>query len=175
MYALIYDNKIVDISIEKFATVANMEWVVCPDQAEVGDSYVSGQIPDTKPARTVAQARSEKLAELSAFRYAKEVGGFDYQGVLVDTSRVSQQMMIAARTMAKEKKANNEWYTFSWKAKNGWYQLTCDNIISMADAVALYVQHCFSEENRIGVIISGLTSVVEIDAMDYMSQWRDIR
>ena len=103
-----------------------------------------------------------------------QVIGTKEPGVGIATDRVSQQMIAAARTLAKEKKAQNLWYTFDWKATTGWVNLNCDQVIAIGDAVAAHVQNCFSQEKVFADIIDGLASKKDIEEIDYVSPWVDL-
>lgn len=174
MFALIYDNKVIQVEGNAFDVAPPLFWVECNGNVVVGDIYdvESGSVKSSSASQTLAEAISLKLVELGTYRYSKETAGVLYNNMQIDTSRDSQQMLSSARTIARDKKANNVFYTVDWKAGNGWYTLNSDQIIAMSDKVAEHVQSCFTQEKKFATIIKGLTSINEVLAYDFITPWK---
>ena len=60
MYALILDNKIVDVSETKFGVSESLSWIDCPDNCKAGEwTLVNGvpTAPPPAPEKTYSQKR----------------------------------------------------------------------------------------------------------------------
>lgn len=113
--------------------------------------------------RPLAACKITRLTDLGALRYQKETGGIEIGEMQIATDRETQGVLTAARTLAKENPA----YTVNWKAALGLFvTLDAPTIISIADAVALHVQACFTREmelsNQIGAA-ANLDLLLDID------------
>jgi hypothetical protein len=101
---------------------------------------------------------------LASYRYDKEVGGVTVGGIPVATDRETQSKLIAARILAKED-AN---YSVDWKGTGGFVTLDAATIISVADAVATYVQACFTREK---VLAQAISDAADPSAVDITTGW----
>jgi len=96
-------------------------------------------------------------------RYSKEIGGITVDGMTIDTSRTSQAQIQGAYSIAQA----NSSATFQWKTGAGQFTtLTAAQIISMAQAVAAFVQSCYAQEaSVVSQINSGtLTTIAQVKA-----------
>ncbi|WP_306006452.1 DUF4376 domain-containing protein [Aquicoccus porphyridii] len=106
--------------------------------------------PETKQARR----RAEKFAKLADLRWKRETGGISLEGGMrVNTSRESQAQ-IAASVQSIEAGLLTE--PVDWKLETGWVELTADQILTIAQAVADHVQRCFAAERRVAARMESL-------------------
>lgn len=85
-------------------------------------------------------------------RYGREVAGIDVDGVLFDTSRDGQALLMGAALHAI---ADPE-YVCVWKAKSGVVELTATKLIAVAKAMRAHIQGCFDRERELlGALESG--------------------
>lgn len=140
------------------------------EQREQSLVFSDGKVTRTFAAVDVAldRAKNQAKEKLAAKRYDVETGGISVGDVTVDTTRESQMMIMAARTLAKED-AN---YTVNWKtADDTFATLDATTIIAVADAVRVHVQACFDNEKTLLEAINASTSVDALRAVDVESGW----
>lgn len=100
-------------------------------------------IPYTLTLRQPADVFADKLAQLAALRYEKEVAGVVIDGATIKTDRESQAAIAATYLSLKDGILNG----VRWKGKNGWVSLTLPQARAIAKAVAEHVQACFQRES----------------------------
>ena len=102
----------------------------------------AGQIVENDLAPTLEELKAAKSAEIAAARYAEEISGIMLAGAQIRTDRESQALITGAALAA----TNDEDYTVTWKAANGFVTLTAEQIIAAAQAVRAHVEACFERE-----------------------------
>jgi len=108
-----------------------------------------------------------KLADLAAYRFAKETEGVIFSGALIRTDLESQAMINGAVAYANLNPA----VVIDWKAANGWVQIDKDTIEAIGNAVGAHVQACYSQERVHAEAIAALTTPEEIAAYDFTTGW----
>jgi Domain of unknown function (DUF4376) len=108
-----------------------------------------------------------KLEELATYRYEKEIGGTNFFGVQLDTSRQSQSLIIGARLAAMA----NSSYVVNWKAASGWTTLDANTIIVISDAVRAHVQGCFDVEKTHSEAMTAIVDAFELMTYDFTTGW----
>lgn len=109
------------------------------------------------------KAKANKLAELASNRYNKEIGGLLVGTITVSTDRESQAMLHVACTRAEKGTITNP---IKWKGASGWATIQPADIISVADAVTLFVEGLFEQEYNKAVLIEACTTIEEVNAVD---------
>lgn len=109
------------------------------------------------------KAKANKLAELAANRYNKEVGGLLVGTITVSTDRESQAMLHAACTRAEKGTITNP---IKWKGASGWATIQPADIISVADAVTLFVEGLFEQEYNKSLLIEACATIEEVNEVD---------
>jgi hypothetical protein len=175
-YALVIDDQVVEE--RNYATppavklvnnkpmLREIEEVTAPYDPETQTYTISRTITNTKVIDTWVVTDKPReaidarlLAALAAHRYAVETGGTTVGGVPLNTDRDTQAVLTAARTLAKE----DSGYSVKWKAANGsFFTLNSATIIAAANAVAAYVQKCFSSEATVAGDIANYTTAAEV-------------
>lgn len=101
-----------------------------------------------------------KLEELAAKRFEYETGGFEFNGIKVDTSRQSQATLGNAYVSMK----NGLISSVDWKDSNGnFVTLTLDQIEPLSVAVAEFVQLAFSKEKSLAQLVDIATTKSQVD------------
>lgn len=89
-----------------------------------------------------AQQRKTQVAAIAAKRFAVETGGIVVQGMPIDTSRDSQNLITGAALAADR----DSTYHVQWKTSQGFVDLNAEQMLALADAVRQHVQACFNRE-----------------------------
>lgn len=143
----------------------------------VDDGYVaiSGEVlfasPPTQDQIAAAFSGYTKLAltaYVAAARFAKETAGVRVGTATVNTDRRSQAQLTSAYVWGQA----NPTGTMQWKLPNGSFvALSGTNIVSMATAVAAYVQGCFAIEALLvtGINAGSITTTAQIDQANWPS------
>ncbi|WP_288476365.1 DUF4376 domain-containing protein [uncultured Pseudomonas sp.] len=87
-------------------------------------------------------SKTEQLAAIAAKRFTVETGGITVQGLPIDTSRDSQNLITGAALAADRDPA----YSVKWKTAAGFVELSATQLLALADAVRKHVQACFNRE-----------------------------
>lgn len=116
-----------------------------------------------------AEARAAKLAELDAYRWEQEIGGFDLAGMTIRTDANSQAKVAAAYTLAK---LDPEYMVPVWEAVPGTFvSLSNAQLIAMGDAVRDHVQGTFNRKAALHSQIAALDTFEAIEAFDISAAW----
>lgn len=109
------------------------------------------------------QIKQRKLADLAAYRYAREISGV----AGFSTDRESQSLITGAALAATLDPA----YTVDWKGAEGWVTLNATQLLAAAQAVRAHVQACFSNEKAHALAIEALTDVQSLIDYDFTTGW----
>lgn len=96
-------------------------------------------IPDPEP---VPEPAPDWIALIAARRYEAEVSGITLGGIPVATDDRSKLLINGAALRATRETG----YTLRWKTYEGFIDLSAEQVLAMADAVADHVQACFDRE-----------------------------
>lgn len=138
-------NKILD-NIDEFQEIIDAHAAIISQEEALKISY------DNDPERIVEY--------LSSYRYDKEEGGVEIDGITIQTARGSRADLIGARIKAKE----DDTYVIQWKTDNGFVTLDAATIIVIANAAEAHVQKCFAAEKTVIDNISNYSTFAEIEA-----------
>lgn len=80
MFALIFENKVVEISQKEFPVAESMQWVECDENAQTGWYYVNQTFKKTleSEAEVLIRRKKEKIQEIKAVRDAKNIEPITY-------------------------------------------------------------------------------------------------
>lgn len=115
----------------------------------------------------IEQARQSKLAQLAAYRYARETAGINVNGVTIKTDRESQAMITGAKLFSDL----NPDTLIDWKGASGWIQISREMLTAIGQAVGAHVQACFSREKEHTMAILALDTVEEIEVYNITAGW----
>lgn len=125
-----------------------------------GEGWVILPIAPSELAERTEQRRAGRLAELAALRYAKEVAGFTFNGIPIQTDRETQAMLHAARTWALE----DPDFTVNYKARDGLFiPADAATIIAIADLAKSHVQACFNHEAALTQQVKAAADPLAVD------------
>ncbi len=135
----------------------------------VGDDNGYPQAIAPASLLTIEDARSQKLADLAAMRYAKAQAGIVFSGIQVKTEAESQVQIVKTMKYVEHKP---EGTVIRWKASDmSWHPLDLAAIIALGLAVGDYSEACWiAEENHQDAILS-LTTREGIIAYDITNDW----
>jgi hypothetical protein len=123
-------------------------------------AYVDGEFSELPPVQTPATKddRDAKKAALAAKRYEVEIGGIEIAGAKVKTDRESQASLTGAYTSLKEGMLTS----IDWKTEDGWVTLDLESCEAIAQAVAVHVQACFTQEKELSALIDAAQTVEDL-------------
>jgi hypothetical protein len=159
-----YQGESLDDVVSQFAPVwiwLEKDMVVVPPVVGHKGGGVQGSAPSVPVEEpvTLESVRAQKLREIMAWRYAREIGGVTFEGVTIATDRESQQKITGALVGMKD----NFSATLDWKAADGqWITLTVEMLTAMSRAVFDHVQACYQMEKTYSQLVSGATTIEEV-------------
>lgn len=172
MKALILDNKVIQVESVSFPVAEPLKWITCPIGTQVGyDVLDDVAVAPSEPVVSFEDTKAAKLKELSSLRYTIETGGFMYGGYKINTDDRSKTLLMGARIEAREKLDIGGTFSLNWKTEDGFVQLSAEIIITMSDAVRVFVQACFDAERSHFLAIESLQTVSEIQQYDISTGW----
>ena len=146
-----------------YAPIANWrERDVVRVPMDVG-AFGSFMPPQYRPV-TLESAKSEKLAELAAWRYTREVGGILVGRTHIRTDRETQAAVAASLTTLREALVTH----VDWKTAEGVFvRMDLEEVTAVAQAVARHVQACFSIERTLAEQIQMRTTIEEVQTFQF--------
>lgn len=133
------------IPADPMAGIPERSTPTVPPKVKAGTVVVwtgSGWAVTDKVPETPAPSQAEQLAAIAAKRFTVETGGIIVQGLPIDTSRDSQNLITGAALAADRDPA----YRVKWKTAGGFVELSATQLLALADAVRKHVQACFNRE-----------------------------
>lgn len=114
-------------------------------------------------AAMLHQISNDQKVQLAGVRYAKEVEGVTVGQSEVHTDRQTQSLIHGAYNSLQ-----NGFVNFvDWKGKNGWIDLTLEQLHPIAERVMVHVQCCFSAERRTHEDIEAFTDPELLKDFDF--------
>lgn len=104
-------------------------------------------IPDPEP---MPEPEPDWLPLIAARRYEAEVSGITLGGIPVATDDRSKLLINGAALRAIRETG----YTLRWKTGEGFIDLSAEQVLAMADAVADHVQACFDREAELQAAVA---------------------
>ena len=119
------------------------------------------------PKRTLEIAKSEKIAEITAYDTSDAVNSFTLNGDTMWISRDDRVSTMNSTTILKN--AGVETVTQWYGGKK--YTLPCDTLIQMLSALEVYALQCYNVTEEHKAAINALTTIEEVDAYDYTTDY----
>lgn len=116
-----------------------LEGILAGMIVSIDGGFSVSPLPDPVPPPEVEQDVAQRIA---ATRYGHEVGGTTVEGMRIDTSRDSQQLVTGAALAALMDSS----YSCNFKTANGYVLLGAELLKAVASAVRAHVQGCFDRE-----------------------------
>jgi hypothetical protein len=111
---------------------------------------------------TVAEAKAQKVAEIAAWRYAKEIAGIAFEGMAIGTSREAQAALYAA----KDALSSDYVSSIDWKLADGSFaSFDAAKLTAIAQAVFAHVQSCFTLEKQYLEMLAGCATIDAVLAL----------
>lgn len=153
-----YVGETLDAVIKMYAPVAYwMEQAAQVQSVAVGASGKVGDAPIT-----LESAKANKLAEIAAWRYARETAGVKVNGATISLDRQSQAQLSGAYTAIK----NGLLTSVDWKAADGvWVTLTAAQMESLMQTAAKHIQACFDAEKALAQKVAAAQTIEDVDAV----------
>jgi hypothetical protein len=127
-----------------------------------------GYIQDfTIVPRELPDARAAMKERVTARRWQAETGGITVYGTQVLTGLDDQNRISTAIQGMRDAGLTS----VDFKAASGWVELTLDQLVAIAGAIAEHVQACFSRERALHEAVDAAQSVAELAALDIESGW----
>lgn len=117
-----------------------------PDDVCCGYTYRNGKF--SRPA--TPEPALDWLPLIAARRYEAEVSGITLGGIPVATDDRSKLLINGAALRAIRETG----YTLRWKTGEGFIDLSAEQVLAMADAVADHVQACFDREAELQAAVA---------------------
>lgn len=131
------------------------------DETEVRAAFA--QFSAKMDALKLEQAKSEKIAEITAYDTSDKVNGFMLNGLLVWLDKATRVGLMNSTTIAK---AAGQQTTTLW-LKGIKLVVDCDKAIQLLSALEMYALECFNVTASHKAAVSELTSIEEVEAYDY--------
>lgn len=147
---------------------------VAPVRADGGwrRSYTLVDLDEGSKARSVRQAKLDRLAELAALRWQKETSGITFAEAPFATDATSQTKYLSAALAAQMDPA----LSLMWKAKDGRFvRLGAAEIAQLAAAVRAHVQACFDREAELRAAIEAADTPDAVKAVVINTGWPNER
>ena len=131
------------------------------DETEVRAAFA--QFSDKMDALKLEQAKSDKIAEITAYDTSDKVNGFVLNGLLVWLDKATRVGLMNSTNIAK---AAGQQTTTLW-LKGIKLVVDCDKAIQLLSALEMYALECFNVTASHKAAVSELKSIEEVEAYDY--------
>lgn len=87
MFALIFENKVVEISGNKFPVAESLEWITCDDSVKAGWFYTNGNFKQSLKSdlEILEEAKSKKISQIKSIRDQKNTEPLtNHQAFVID-------------------------------------------------------------------------------------------
>ena len=115
------------------------------------------------PERTLEIAKSEKIAEITAYDTSEAVNSFTLGNATMWISRDDRISLMNSTTILKN--AGVETTTLWYGGEK--YTLPCDTLILMLSSLEVYALQCYEMTEEHKAAVNALTTIEEVDAYDY--------
>lgn len=115
------------------------------------------------PERTLEIAKSEKIAEITAYDTSEAVNSFTLGNATMWISRDDRISLMNSTTILQNVDVET---TTLWYGGEK-YTLPCDTLILMLSALEVYALQCYEMTEEHKAAVNALTNIEEVDAYDY--------
>ena len=127
--------------------------------------YKEYQEPVPTEEEKLEQAKTDKLAEITAYDTSSSVNGFTLNGLLVWLDKATRVGLMNSTTIAK---AAGQETTTLWLGEVK-LVVECDKAVQLLSALEMYALECFNVTASHKAAVSELKSIEEVEAYDYKS------
>ncbi len=115
------------------------------------------------PERTLEIAKSEKIAEITAYDTSEAVNSFTLGNATMWISRDDRISLMNSTIILQNVYVET---TTLWYGGQK-YTLPCDTLIQMLSALEVYALQCYDVTEEHKAAVNALTTIEEVDAYDY--------
>lgn len=115
------------------------------------------------PERTLEVAKSEKVAQITAYDISDAVNSFTLGNATMWISRDDRISLMNSTAILKN--AGQETTTLWYGGQK--YTLPCDTLIQMLSALEVYALQCYDVTEEHKAAVNALTTIEEVDAYEY--------
>lgn len=115
------------------------------------------------PERSLEIAKSEKIAQITAYDTSEVVNSFTLDGDVRWISRDDRISTMNSTTILKNAGVETTTQWFDGQK----YTLSCDTLIQMLQALEIYALACYNVTEEHKAAVNALTTIEEVDAYDY--------
>ena len=119
------------------------------------------------PERTLEVAKSEKIAQLTAYDTSEAVNSFTLGNATMWISRDDRISLMNSTTILQNA---GETSTTLWYGGQK-YTLPCATLILMLSALEVYALQCYDVTEEHKAAVNALTTIEEVDAYDYTTDY----
>lgn len=131
------------------------------DETEVRAEFA--QFSAKMDALKLEEAKTEKIAEITAYDTSDKVNGFMLNGLLVWLDKATRVGLMNSTTIAK---AEGQQTTTLW-LKGIKLVVDCDKAIQLLSALEMYALECFNVTASHKAAVNELRTIEEVEAYDY--------
>ena len=131
------------------------------DEDEVQKAFV--EFSEKMDALELELAKTDKIAEITAYDTSSSVNGFKLNGMLVWLDKATRVGLMNSTTIAK---AAGQETTTLWLGDVK-LVVDCNKAIQLLSALEMYALECFNVTASHKVAVSELTTIEEVEAYDY--------
>lgn len=131
------------------------------DEDEVQKAFV--EFSAKMGALKLEQAKTDKIAEITAYDTSSSVNGFTLNGLLVWLDKATRVGLMNSTTIAK---AAGQKTTTLWLG-GAKFVIDCDEAIRLLSALEMYALECFNVTASHKAAVGWLMSLEEVEAYDY--------
>lgn len=140
----------------------NTLWSGIPTEQQLAEWGFEPYTPPV-PERTLEIAKSEKIAEITAYDTSEAVNSFTLGEATMWISRDDRISIMNSTTILQ---AAGETTTTLWY-DGVKYTLPCATLIQMLQALEIYALACYDVTEEHKAKVNALTTIEEVDAYDY--------
>ena len=131
------------------------------DEEEVRKAFV--EFSAKMDALKLKQAKTDKIAEITAYDTSDKVNGFMLNGLLVWLDKATRVGLMNSTTIAK---AAGQQTTTLWLVGLK-LVVDCDKAIQLLSALEMYALECFNVTASHKAAVNDLTTIEDVEAYDY--------
>lgn len=131
------------------------------DEDEIQKAFV--EFSEKMDALKLELAKTDKVAEITAYDTSSSVNGFKLNGMLVWLDKATRVGLMNSTTIAK---AAGQETTTLWLG-DAKLVVDCDKAIQLLSALEMYALECFNVTASHKAAVSELKTIEEVEAYDY--------
>lgn len=145
MKALIFEDKVIDLSENEFPVSPEMEWIDVDPSIEMGWDVVDGT-PVQPPEITFDLSEALEIKKT----IVEDTQAIDVGGIQITADAQTRSELAMTVSFAEKYEASTgQTFSTDWEAKNGWFNVDVTTLISIGIATGLHRQKCFATKKAV--------------------------